>query len=88
MYHVRLCGRNYRSNQLITGRLLHGYRKTHRFSKMGNMDMGTVLGFGTPWHTVVSQVNYSRASVIFTVLNLVFSNLFSLFFQKVHFVTL
>ena len=84
---------------VLRSRLLHGYRKTHRFSKTEvTWVTGTVLGFGTPFDgtprtcTAVSRgyqrVKYSKVSVIFTVLNLVFSNLFSLFFQKVHFVTL
>ena len=33
-------------------RLPHRYEKTCGFSKMGNMSMGKVLGFGTPQHTV------------------------------------
>jgi hypothetical protein len=33
-------------------RVCHGYRKTHRFSKMGSVGTGTVVDFSTPQHTV------------------------------------
>jgi hypothetical protein len=33
-------------------RVRHGYGKTRGFSKMGSAGTGTVVDFGTPWHTV------------------------------------
>ena len=33
-------------------RVRHGYGKTRGFSKMGSAGTGTVVNFGTPWHTV------------------------------------
>ena len=32
-------------------RVRHGYGKTRRFSKTGSAGTGTVVDFGTPWHT-------------------------------------
>ena len=72
-----------------TGRVRHGYGKTCGDWVTGITGTGTVLGFGTPRHTVypyhgitgISRVYYSKVSLIFTVLNLAFSHFFSLFFQ-------
>ena len=49
-------------------RVRHRYGKTCRFSKMGSAGMGTVVDFGTLWHTMylyrgitgMAQVNYHK----------------------------
>jgi hypothetical protein len=59
------------------GRVRHRYGKTCGFSKMGSAGTGTVVDFGTPWHTVypyrgiagMLRVNYS---LIYLVLKLFF----------------
>ena len=58
---------------------------------MGTTGMGTVLEFGTLWHTVypyhgitgISQVCYNRVSINFNVLKLVFSYLIIVFTSEV-----
>ena len=38
----------------FVGRVRHGYRKTHGFSKTGSMGTGTVVYFGTLWHAAAA----------------------------------
>jgi hypothetical protein len=41
-----------RAKVSVTTRVRHGYGKTRGFSKTGSAGTGTVVDFGTPWHTV------------------------------------
>jgi hypothetical protein len=66
-------------------RVRHGYRKTHGFSKTGSAGTGTVVDFGIPRHTATRTRGiagtygyyYHKVSIIFAVLKVVFSNIFS-----------
>jgi hypothetical protein len=70
----------------------HGYAKTHQFEVMGFAGTGMVVNFSTPQHTVylycsivgIPRIYYSKVSIIFIVLKLVFSHIFSLFFIVSH----
>jgi hypothetical protein len=63
----------------------HGYRKTCGLEVTGLAGTGTVVDFGTPQHTAypyrgiagIPRVYYNKVSVIFTVLKLVFSHIYS-----------
>ena len=55
-----------------TSRDCHGYGKTCGFKVMGFGGTGTVVNFGTPWHTAypyrsivgISWVYYNKVSII------------------------
>jgi len=72
-------------------RVRHGYGKTRGDRVTGITGMGTVLGFGTPRHTVypyhgitgISRVFYDKVDLIFTF----FFSSFLVFFQQFQFVT-
>ena len=59
----------------------HRYGKTCGFEVTGLVGTGTVVDFGTPWHTVylycgiagILRVYYHLVSIIFIALKLVFS---------------
>ena len=61
----------------------HGYGKTRGFEVTGFAGTGTVVEFGTPWHTVypyhgiagIQRVYYNMVSIFFIVLKLVFSHI-------------
>jgi hypothetical protein len=71
--------------EFILDRVRHGYGKTRGDRVTGITGTGTVLGFGTPRHTVypyhgitgISRVYYSKVDLIFTF----FSHLFLCFFS-------
>jgi hypothetical protein len=67
---------------LTISRDCHRYRKTRGFAKTGSAGTGTVVDFGTPWHTAypyrgiagISQVYYQLVSINFFALKLIFSH--------------
>jgi hypothetical protein len=76
----------------LTPRVRHGYGKTRGDLVTGITGTGTVLGFGTPRHTVypyhgitgISRVYYDKVDLIFTFFLLVFSWFFFSSFNLSH----
>ena len=72
-------------------RLGHGYGKTRGFSKTGSAGTGTVVDFGTPWHTMTRThgiagmhgYHYPMVRVIFCCFKSRFSSYFLIVFHCV-----